>query len=99
MHGPLPHNQGADRPRRIGVQEGRRASLIQLPRDFGLAGERRGKASENTLLARLLFDPDVVSRKPRPKVVAAPSVTTFLLVDVPCHLKDKWGGHTTRQKN
>jgi hypothetical protein len=47
-----------------------------MTRDFGLAGERRGKASEKPL-TRLLVDPAVASRKQRPKLVAAPPVATF----------------------
>jgi hypothetical protein len=77
MHGSLPPDRGTDRPMPIGVWEGRRATLIYLPRDFGLAGERRGKASEQPLLTRLLAVHAVASRKPRPKVVAAPPVATF----------------------
>jgi hypothetical protein len=41
---------------------------------------------------RSLVDPAIASRKPRPKVVAAPPVATFLLVEVPCHLEGRWGG-------
>jgi hypothetical protein len=89
MHGPLPPNRGADRPRPIGVREGRRASQMWLPRDFGLARERKGKVSEKTLPTRSLVDPAVKSRKPCPKVVAAPPVATFLLVEVPRHLEGK----------
>jgi hypothetical protein len=73
----------------MGIREGRRASLIKLPRDFGLAGERRKKTSEKTL-TRSLVDPTVASRKPRPKVVAATPVATFLLVEVPRHLHCRW---------
>jgi hypothetical protein len=44
---PLPPNKSPDRHTRpIGVREGRQASLVYLPRDLGLPGERRGKASE-----------------------------------------------------
>jgi hypothetical protein len=49
-------------------------------RDFGLAKDRKGKASEKVLLAWLLVDPAVESRKPRPKVVVALPVATFLFV-------------------
>jgi hypothetical protein len=44
------------------------------------------------LITRSLVDPAVASRKPRPKVVAALLVATFLLVEVPRHLEDKWRG-------
>jgi hypothetical protein len=64
---------------------------VWLPRDFGLAGERRGKAIEKQLLTRSLVDLAVASRKPRPKVVAAPPVATFLLVKPPRHLEGMWG--------
>jgi hypothetical protein len=50
MHGWLPPNRGAERPRPIGTREGRRDSLIYLPRDFGFAEDRRGKADEKALL-------------------------------------------------
>jgi hypothetical protein len=92
MHGPLQPNPGADRPTPIGVREGRRTSLIELPRVSGLAGERSGKASEKNLLTRSHVDPAVALRKPRPKVVAAPPVATFLLVEISRQLKGKWGG-------
>jgi hypothetical protein len=91
MHGLLPPKRGADRPKPIGVREGRRGSLIYLTRDFGLAGERRGNASEKTVLTRSLADPAVTSCKPRPEVVADPPVATFLLVEVSCHLEGIWG--------
>jgi hypothetical protein len=38
-----PECRPPDRPRPIGGREGLRASLILLPRDFGLAGETNGK--------------------------------------------------------
>jgi hypothetical protein len=63
---------------------------MQLVRDLGLAGDRRGKAGEGNLLTWSLVNPTVASRKPRPKVIAAPSVETFLLVEVPRHLE--WMG-------
>jgi hypothetical protein len=95
MHGALPPNRGADRPRPINAREGRRVSIIYVPRDFGLAGERRGKASEKPrLLTRSFVDPAVASRTPRPKVVAAPPVATFLLVEVPRHLEGWWRGQS-----
>jgi hypothetical protein len=77
MHGSLPPNRVAERPRPIGVREGRRASLIYLPRHCGLDVESKGKASEQSLLTRSLVDPAGASRKPRPKVVAAPPVASF----------------------
>jgi hypothetical protein len=40
---------------------------------------------------RSLVNPAVAPRMPRPKVEAAPPVTTFLLVEVPRHLDGKWG--------
>jgi hypothetical protein len=92
MHGPLPPNRGADRPIPIGVREGRRANLILLSRDFALAGDGKGKASEKTLPMRSPVDPAVASHKPRPKVVAAPPIETFLLVEVPRHLVGRGGG-------
>jgi hypothetical protein len=54
------HEGSTARSHRTGVRtclgklalEGRRANLIQLPCDFGLAGDRKGKASETNLLAR-----------------------------------------------
>jgi hypothetical protein len=91
MQGPLPPNRVPGQPRPIKAREGRRASLISLPREFGLAGERRGKASEKNLLPRSLVDPAVAFRKLRPKVVAAPPIETFLLVEVPRHLEGMWG--------
>jgi hypothetical protein len=92
MHGPLPPNRGAEWPRPIGLREGRRASLpIWFPHDFSLAGERSEKASVKPLLTRSLVDPAVASRKPRPKVVAAPPVASSLLVEVPRHLEGKCG--------
>jgi hypothetical protein len=42
---PAPTEPGVDRPMPIGVREGRRASLVNLPRDFGLAIERSRKNS------------------------------------------------------
>jgi hypothetical protein len=48
-----------------------------------------GKASEKTLLTRSLVDPAVASRKLHPKVIAAPPVATFILLEVPRHLKGK----------
>jgi hypothetical protein len=61
--------------------------------DFGLAREGRGKASKKPLLTRSLVDPAVVvSRKPRPKVVAAPPIATSLLIEVPRHVEGRWGG-------
>jgi hypothetical protein len=68
-----------------------RGATGQLPRDFGLGGEKREKTSVKTLLTRSLVDPAVASRKPHPKVVAASPVATFLLVQVPRHLKGEWG--------
>jgi hypothetical protein len=91
MDCPLPPNPGVDRPRIIVVREGRRDSLIMLPRDFGLAGEKRETISEKNLLTQSLVDPAVAPLKSHPKVVAAPHVATFLLVEVPRHLKGKWG--------
>jgi hypothetical protein len=56
-------------------------------------------ASEKTPLSQPLVDPAVASRKPRAKVVAAPPVAIFLLVEVPRHLESGWGGtETARQK-
>jgi hypothetical protein len=52
----------------------------------------RGEASEKTLLTLSLVDPAVATRKPRPKVAAAPPVVTFLLVEVPRHLEGICGG-------
>jgi hypothetical protein len=91
MHDSLPPIRGVYRARPIGVREGRRANLLKLLRDFGIAGESRGKTSEKLLLKRLLVDPAVACRKPRPKVVAAPPVTAFLLVEIPRRLEGKWG--------
>jgi hypothetical protein len=45
-----------------------------------------------TLLTRSLVNPAVASRKPRPKVVVAPPVATFLLLEAPRHLEGRWGG-------
>jgi hypothetical protein len=98
MHGPLTPNHSADRPRPISVREGRRANLIYLLHDFGLAGERRGQPSEQIRITRSLVHPGVASRKPRPKVVAAPPVATFLLVDFP-RRGQEGGDKTTTQKN
>jgi hypothetical protein len=96
MHGPLPPKRGADRSRPVGVREGRRAPDDGLPRDFDLAEDRRGKAGKKTLLAWSLVDSAAASRKPRPKVVAASTDATILLVEVPRHLEGRWGG--PRQK-
>jgi hypothetical protein len=49
------------------------------------------------LLMQSFVDPAVASRKPRSKVVAAPPVEIFLVVEVPRHLEGKWGG--ARQPN
>jgi hypothetical protein len=100
MHGPLPPNHGADRPRSVGVREGRRASLISPRRDFNLAEDRRGKAGKKTLLTWSLVDPAAASRKPRPKVVAASTDATVLLIEFPRHLEGRWGGprHTYIRK-
>jgi hypothetical protein len=57
MHGQLLHTRGADRPRPIGFRDGRRASLIYRPRDFGLAEDRRGKIAQKTLLTQLSTPP------------------------------------------
>jgi hypothetical protein len=99
MHGPLPPNRGAGRPQPIGVREGRRVSQIFVPRDFGLDEDMRGKAGQKTHLTYSLVDPAVASRKPRPKVVAAPPGATFLLVEVPRHLKGEWGRTETKRKS
>jgi hypothetical protein len=98
---PAPTEPGADRHRPIGIRDGRRASLIWLPRDFGLAEDRRGKAGKKTLLTWLLVDPAAASRKPRPKVVAAPTDAMFLLAEAPRHLEGTWGGprHTNKGNN
>jgi hypothetical protein len=53
------------------------------------------KASEKPLFTRSLVDPAVAFSKPRPKVVAAPPVATFLLVEVPRHLEDLCEGTET----
>jgi hypothetical protein len=73
MHGPLPPNRGADRPKPVGVRKGRRANLILLPRDFGLAEDRRGKARKK-IPPHVGAHPAAASRKPRLKVVAASTV-------------------------
>jgi hypothetical protein len=70
------------------------ARFNKLPRDFGLdAEDRRGKAGKK-LLTWSLVDPAAASRNPNPKVVAAPTDTTVLLVEVPRHLEGMWGGGT-----
>jgi hypothetical protein len=60
---------------------------------LGLISCRRkeGKGSEKSVLTRSLVDSAVASRKPRPKVVAAPPVATILLIEVPRHLEGMSG--------
>jgi hypothetical protein len=69
------------------------SQLNLAPVDYVLAGERREKASEKNILTRSLSIPPSHPVSPaRPKVVAAPRVATFLLVEVPFHLEGRWGG-------
>jgi hypothetical protein len=92
MHGPFPPNRGADQPRPIDVREGRRASLIYLPRDLPGKGDEERLANKQSLT-----DPAVASRKSRPKVVAAPPVATFFLVEVPCDPEGPKAGRGTEK--
>jgi hypothetical protein len=54
---------------------------------------------QKPLLTWALVDPAAASRKPRPKLVAASTDATVLLVKVPRHLEGKWGGprHTYKK--
>jgi hypothetical protein len=83
-----------------GLGDGVERADMLLPRDSGFAKERRGKANEKSLLTRLLVDLAVESKKPRPKVVAAPLVATFPRRRGSGHLEGRWGGETetSRQK-
>jgi hypothetical protein len=52
----------------------------------------RGKPREKPLLTWSLVDPTVACRKSRSKIVAAPPVATFLLVEISRYLEGMFGG-------
>jgi hypothetical protein len=51
------------------------------------------------MLTWLLVNPAAPSRKPRPMVVTAPTVATFLLAEVPRNFKGMWGDRDNRIKS
>jgi hypothetical protein len=83
MHGPLPPNRSG----------GTTGQPNLAPPHFGLADDSRGKAGKKTPSSRGRSSiPPPYPVSPAPRVVAASTDATVLLVEVPRYLEGRWGG-------